>query len=225
MSDLRTLFLGDDHTWKFLLECALRTVTMFVVVLLLFKITGKKEVRQFSVLELIVVIGLGSALGDSMIYVDSPILPSVVAMFVVLLCYWAMNKWTSRDRAMEKLIEGDVVQVFGNGVIDMAALKKEGMTVHEFYGELRVQHVEHLGQVKSAYVEINGEVSVFFQPDDRVRFGLPLAPELLHDKETPTSGAVACTGCGTMHQGPMQLPCARCGAMRWVAASNTKRVG
>lgn len=226
MNDWQTLLLGEHHAWVFLLECAIRAAIMFAAVLILFKLTGKREVRQFSVLELIVVIGLGSALGDPMIYTESPILPSIVAMLVVLICYWFMNKWTSRFRSLEKLIEGKVVQVFGNGVLDIEALKKEGMTAHEFYGELRVQHVEQLGQVKSAYVEINGVVSVFFLPDSEVVHGLPIAAEHLCSTEEIAEGPVACRGCGkVMHQPKGSEPCDRCGAARWLKASNAKRIG
>lgn len=226
MSDWQTLLLGADNSWTFVLECALRAAIMFVAVLFLFKLTGKREVRQFSVLELIVVIGLGSALGDPMIYTESPILPSVVAMLVILLCYWVLNKWMNRARALEKLIEGEVVNVFANGVVHIEAMKKEGITTHEFYGELRGQHVEQLGQVKSAYIEIDGKVSVFFLPDSEVSYGLPIAPEILRSKEYVAEGTIACCGCGTLKEHPAgNDPCTRCGTSRWVKASNAKRMG
>ena len=57
MDDWQRILIGDDRSWTFLLETAGRSVFMCVVLLLLFKLTGKKEVRQFSVLELIVIIG------------------------------------------------------------------------------------------------------------------------------------------------------------------------
>ncbi|MBL7983693.1 MAG: DUF421 domain-containing protein, partial [Flavobacteriales bacterium] len=179
MSDPRTLFLGEEGTWAFLLECALRACLMFLFALALMKLTGKKEVRQFSVLELIVIIGLGSALGDAMIYTDSPLLPSCVAIAVVLSLYWGLNKWTNRAPRLEAFIEGKVTRVLYEGVVDLVALDEEGMSAAEFFGDLRVHHLEHLGQVKSAYVEIDGEVSVFFHEDAQVRPGLPLAPEAL----------------------------------------------
>ncbi|MBP6311758.1 MAG: DUF421 domain-containing protein, partial [Flavobacteriales bacterium] len=156
-------------------------------------------------------------------YVDSPILPRMVSMFIVLLCYWLVSKWASRSRTMEKLIEGSVVQVLCNGLVNIEALKKEGMTPHEFYGELRVQHVEHLGQVKSAYIEIDGEVSVFFQPDDAVQYGLPIAPELIRSRIIPVRGPVACAGCGSVHGNLQSLECTRCGTDHWIEASNAKR--
>ncbi|HEY0978182.1 MAG TPA: YetF domain-containing protein [Flavobacteriales bacterium] len=227
MSDLRTLFLGD-HSWIFLLECALRTVLMFVFALLLMKITGKKEVRQFSVLELLVIIGLGSALGDAMIYTDAPILPSLVSIGVVLLCYWALNKWTNHAPRLEALIEGRVTRVLQDGVIDLQALDSEGLSVTEFLGELRVMQVEHLGQVKAAHVEIDGEVSIFFRADAEVVPGLPLAPDVLvsgTSLQQVSAFPACCVHCGNQRaDGNGDGRCGKCGKDEWVPAVSFERV-
>lgn len=227
MSELRTLFLGEDNAWIFLLECALRTAIMFLLVLALMKFTGKKEVRQFSVLELLVIIGLGSALGDPMIYTDAPLLPSLVAITVVLFFYWALNKLTNRAPRLEAYIEGKVQRVLHEGIVDLRALDEEGLSVAEFFGDLRVLHIEHLGQVKSAYVEIDGEVSVFFHPDADVRRGLPLAPEVL-SSGAPFSAMrlfpCCCVHCGCVaDRVAVTEVCPLCGKNSWVPAMDHKR--
>ncbi len=228
MNGWRTIFLGDDNPWIFLAECALRTGLMFLIALVLFKVTGKKEVRQFSILELIVIIGLGSALSDPMIYTTSPVLPSVVAMAVTLLLYWAVNKWTNRAPRVEAMVEGAVTRVFFDGIVELKALDTEGMSPDEFFGELRALHVEHLGQVKAAYVEIDGKLSVFFHPDDEVRPGLPIAPEALAAGDasaTPADGPVCCGRCGyTVVQGLAPSACPYCEHDSWVPAISFVRV-
>lgn len=225
MNDLRTIFLGPDRAWIFLVECGLRTAMMFLIVLLLFKLTGKKEVRQFSILELIVIIGMGSALGDPMIYEEVAILPSAVAMFVVLTLYWIMNRSMNRNRSLEKLVEGRVVRLFSQGRLELESLQKEGLTVREFYGELRTHHVSQLGQVKSAYLEIDGSVSVFFHPDEEVQPGLPILPELLRPHEALVIGPAACASCGSLSTiADPPLACSCCGNGKWVQASTEKRV-
>src|SRR5690606_38496541 len=103
-------------------ECALRAVLMFLGTLALMKLTGKKEVRQFSLLELLVIIGLGSALGDPMIYSDSPVLPSLTAIATTLFCYWGVNRWASRFPAVKQAVSGRVRRVLYDGVIDLRAL-------------------------------------------------------------------------------------------------------
>jgi len=227
MNEWKTILLGAENSWIFLLECALRAGLMFLFVLVLFKLTGKKEVRQFSVLELMVIIGLGSAFGDPMIYIDAPILPSIVAIAVVLLFYWGINKWTNRSPKVEAVVEGAVERVFANGVVDVKALDAEGMSPAEFFGELRTLHVEHLGQVKSAYVEINGTLSVFFHPDDQVQHGLPLAPEILWapvDQAELASGPASCSKCGLTVMEGLPRICPNCAQDRWVRAVSFLRI-
>ena len=227
MNDLRTLFLGEHNAWIFLVECALRAILMFVLVLALMKVSGKKEVRQFSVLELMVIIGLGSALGDPMIYTEAPILPSLVAIGTILFCYWAVNKWTNRAPVVERIIEGKVRRVLHHGVLDLQALDAEGMSSSELFGELRGMHVEHLGQVKSAYVEISGEVSIFFHADEDVQPGLPLAPEALTPGaplRSMRSFPCCCNRCGYLTAGPSEENCPPCGGAEWVQAVEFKRV-
>lgn len=227
MSDLHALFIGEDNSWIFLLECALRAFLIFAFALVLMKITGKKEVRQFSILELLVVIGLGSALGDPMIYADSPLLPSVVAMGVVLGCYWGMNKWTHRSASVERIIEGQVRRILHEGILDLEALDAEGMSSAEFFGDLRVMQVEHLGQVKSAHMEIDGEVSIFFRADDDVRPGLPIAPGALQmgvPRSSHGAAACCCVRCGSLSEGLSAGSCPHCGGASWVQAVDFKRV-
>lgn len=48
------------------------------------------------------------------------------------------------------------------------------MTELEFFMELRLHGIEHLGQVRLAILETNGQISVYFYPDDRVRPGLSI---------------------------------------------------
>lgn len=227
MNDLHTIFIGEDKAWVFLVECALRAVLMFVLVLALMTLSGKKEVRQFSVLELLVIIGLGTALGDPMIYTEAPILPSLVAIATVLLCYWAMNKWTNRAPKVERFIEGEVRRVLHNGILDLEALDAEGLSASELFGDLRGMHVEHLGQVKSAYVEISGAVSVFFHADADVLPGLPLAPEAISVAAPLGSMGAShccCTRCGYLVSHTGEQNCPHCAGDAWVEALSFKRV-
>ncbi len=228
MNDLMHILLGEDNTWTFLLECFLRSVAMFVAVLLLFAFTGKKEVRQFSTLELIVIIGLGSAVGDPMLHDDAPLLPAIVAITAVLLLYRLTNTLTNRSKRVGAFLEGEVATLFSEGRAHHEALKREGLSFLELVGDLRTKHVEHLGQVKAAHMEVDGELSVFFLPDDDVLYGLPIAPAELeaasHAQRVPDA-PVSCSHCGfTVLHGIAPGACRHCGHTVWLRAINTKRV-
>ncbi|MGV3636477.1 MAG: DUF421 domain-containing protein [Flavobacteriales bacterium] len=220
MEDLWRILMGD-HPGTFLLECVVRTLGMAILAFLLFKFTGKKEVRQFSVLELLVIIGLGSALGDPMMYDDVPLLPSLVVIAVVLVLYRLVNHWANRDRQVGRWVEGAVVTVFKAGRVDLRALHQEGLSMDEFLGELRVHHVEHLGQVRAAHMEVDGHLSVFFRPDEAVVPGLPTTPD---ECEVAKGGQPAsCRGCGFTLSAPPESPCPHCQGREWLQALDTPR--
>jgi len=226
--DLHELLIGDQR-WSFLLETVVRTTLMFFLVLALFMLTGKKEVRQFSVLEVILIIGLGSALGDPMFQHDIPLLPALLSIAAVLLLYRLMNLWTNRYPRVGRLVEGRVRTLVHNGRIDHAALRAEGMSVDELLGDLRVHHVEHLGQVKAAHLEIDGELSVYFHASEEVRPGLPISPDREEQELSgPTSltGHVSCLHCGhTLPALQQQGSCMYCGDRKWVPSLSIRRVG
>jgi uncharacterized membrane protein YcaP (DUF421 family) len=226
MNDIAHILIGEDNTWIYLVECVLRTVAMFVVVLLLFKLTGKKEVRQFSVLELIVIIGLGSAVGDPMLHSDAPLLPALVSITVVLVLYRMVNVWTNRSVRFSAMVQGEVVTVFSQGRVDPKALDREGLSVEEFFGDLRVQHVEHLGQVKSAHMEVDGELSVFFHAPEDVSWGLPIHPGAERGTAPSGEAPMCCGRCGSLVEQPsIPASCAYCGHTRWSSTVRFPRVG
>lgn len=215
--------LMGDHPVAYLLECLVRTVVMCVLAFLLFKLTGKKEVRQFSLLELLVVIGLGSALGDPMLDDRTPILPAVTVIAVVLGLYGLVKMWTVRARGVRRWVEGPVVPLLRENVVLLEGLHREGLSLDEFLGELRTHDVEHLGQMKAAYMEVDGTVSVLFRAEADVVPGLPTG---LPEERLPPYGLPAsCCACGhTVHAGPLHI-CPRCGGAQWTDALATPRVG
>ncbi|MDO2098136.1 DUF421 domain-containing protein, partial [Escherichia coli] len=62
------------------------------------------------------------------------------------------------------------------GQLAWEKLHAENMTEFEFFMELRVNSVEQLGQVRLAILETNGQISVFYYPDEEVRAGVSILP-------------------------------------------------
>src|SRR5687768_4326796 len=195
--DTQTLFFGEEP-FSFLVEVFLRTFVMFLVILLGLRFLGKRSVAQLSVFELGVIIGLGSAAGDPMVYKDVGILPSILAFIVILGLYRAITFLINYNSTAEKALEGVPVYIAENGVINIENFEKELIAHEEFFAQLRLRHITHLGQLKFAILETNGSVSIIFYPDDEVKWGLPVMPHLCAEKtnQPAKSGAYACAYCG-----------------------------
>jgi uncharacterized membrane protein YcaP (DUF421 family) len=223
----KELFLGDQE-WAFLPEVIIRSLVMFAVILFSLSILGKRGVKQLSVFELVVIIGLGSAAGDPMFYKDVGLIPALIVFTIVIGLYILVTHLVGRSKRMERLVEGKPICLIKDGRFAIDNFSKENLGQDEFFAELRIKGVSHLGQVENAIIETNGDISVFYFEDKDVKYGLPVMPDSL-DQQTRTiskAGHYACSFCGSTEklQPASTHTCNECGKDKWVEASNRRRI-
>ena len=218
--------LFNDLPLHFLFEVVFRTTIMFVVLLLTLKFTGKRGVKQLSIFETVIIIALGSAAGDPMFYDDVALIPAIIVFTVVILLYRLVTWLTGKSKKFEEFIEGKTECIIKEGKFSIETFKKESLAMDEFFSELRIKSVEHLGQVKNAFMETSGEISVFYFEDIDVKAGLPILPYAfnLKNKNIASDGLYACSFCGNTET--LTTKTARCNVCKrdeWVLAIKTLR--
>lgn len=219
--------LFNDLPHNFFLEVLFRSTVMFVALLITLKFTGKRGVKQLSVFETVIIIALGSAAGDPMFYEDVGIIPALVVFLAILLLYRLITWLTAKYKILEEFLEGKTICFIEDGEFSIENFKKESLAQDEFFTELRIKSIEHLGQVKSAYIETTGEISVYYYPDKEVQYGLPIVPNMFLKKSKiiPTKGIYSCTNCGfTEEKNSEKDSCKICKKEEWVEAINTTRI-
>jgi uncharacterized membrane protein YcaP (DUF421 family) len=219
--------LLNDLPASFLLEVLFRTSVMFVVILTSLRFTGKRGVKQLSVFEIVLIIALGSAAGDPMFYEDVGILPAI-CVFIVVIAFYRLVTWlTSKSKKFEELLEGKTEMLIEQGAFSVAKFEKEDIAQDEFFSELRLRSIEHLGQVKYAFLEPSGSISVFLFADDEVKPGLPLLPALFNaqTKTITKENLYSCVNCAfTQRLSPGTATCPVCKKEKWVEAIKTIRI-
>ncbi|MBP1221459.1 DUF421 domain-containing protein [Flavobacterium sp. 1355] len=219
--------LFNNLPQNFLLEVIFRSTVMFIILLLTLKMTGKRGVKQLSIFETVIIIALGSAAGDPMFYEDVGIIPAAVVFTVIIILYRSVTWLTGKSKKFEEFIEGKTECLISEGKFSVSTFKKESLAQDEFFTELRIKSIEHLGQVKHAFIETSGEVSVFYYADKDVGYGLPILPSQFGTKSKiiPNDGIYSCTFCGhTTEQKAGTATCSVCKKEEWVAAINTLRI-
>lgn len=223
----KELFLGSED-WAFLPEVIIRSLIMFAVILCSLSILGKRGVRQLSVFELVVIIGLGSAAGDPMFYKDVGLIPALIVFTIVIGLYISVTHLVGKNKKIERLVEGKPMCLIEQGKFAVNNFSKENLGQDEFFAELRLKGISHLGQIEQAIIETNGDISIFYYSDEEVKYGLPVMPGSLDNKtrQISESGYYSCTFCGNTQK---LLPasshtCNNCRKTYWVKASNRKRV-
>lgn len=220
------MFIGDLN-FTFAFEIIIRTLIMFSMVLLVLRMAGKKGVRQLSLFEVAIIIALGSAAGDPMFNKDYSILTSVVVFGAIIALYRLITMLASKSEKFERIIEGDPLYVIEDGEFVLVDDISHTFAKDEFFAEMRQASIEHLGQIKTAILETNGNISFYYFPDDEVKYGLPIQPKVYEKKseQVKAKGIFACTYCGSTEElEPGTSECPRCRQKEWVKAINTTRL-
>lgn len=212
---------------SFLYEVAFRASLAFIAVFLFLKCSGRRGIRQLSLFELVVILTLGSAAGDVSFYHDVALLPVAVVFFTLLVIYRLTIFAISKNKYLHALIEGIPVTVIKDGLYELESLKKLNISSSELLMEFRQRGVEHLGQVRLAIVEIDGDVSLYFFPKENVRPGLSVLPPEHRDeyKIATHSGLHCCVNCGFTHliESRCGARCERCSKEIWSPALTNHR--
>ncbi|WP_294225474.1 DUF421 domain-containing protein [uncultured Chryseobacterium sp.] len=224
--DFRKIFLGDLSV-GFAAEIVIRTLFMFSMVLLVLRLTGKKGVRQLSIFEVAIIIAMGSAAGDPMFTKDTAIFVSLIVFSAIIILYRVITLLASKSERFEKVIEGEPLYVIEEGRFILLDNESHTFAKDEFFAEMRQESIEHLGQIKTAILETNGNISFYYYPDKEVKYGLPVQPKIYDRKsvQIPSPGIYACTYCGhteNLEKGPEY--CASCSRNEWVTAINSIRI-
>lgn len=228
--DLKRIFLGD-LPWTFTAEVIFRTVIMYLYALIIIRIIGKRAMgQQFSPFEFMIIIALGSAVGDPMFYPEVPLLHGMAVLTAVVILQRGLTYVVHLSGTVEAFVEGTPQRLVVDGRLDLEGMNSESLSREELFTELREAGVEQLGQVKRAYLEQNGNISTFLYTPRETRPGLSLippwdisAPEALPaGTAAPETGYYACSTCGeTRHfaAGEALAPCSYCEGKEWAAAT------
>lgn len=142
-----------------LLFTALRASFVYLFLLLVVRVLGKREIGNTSAFDLVVALILGEVV-DEIIYGDVTILQGVIAIVVVAIWH-LVNSWASFKSAfIDRLTGAPPTVVIKNGQIQRKNLARERLNEDELFSELRMMGVDGVKEVKQATLEPNGKISV-----------------------------------------------------------------
>jgi uncharacterized membrane protein YcaP (DUF421 family) len=169
--------LVGDFSWGFTLEIVLRTVIMYAYTLAIVRVLGKRGLGHLSPFELVIIVALGSSVGDPMFYADVPLVHGFIVITVVVAMQRVLQEITERSPRWEQFLESRARQLVKGGIVDAEALDREGLSETELFSALREREVEHLGQVRLAYLEPSGVITVFKVNEEQVSPGRSVLPD------------------------------------------------
>ena len=142
-----------------LLLTAARAFAVYVLMLVVMRTLGKRTVGNFSAFDFLVALMLGEVV-DEIIYGDVGFLQGITAI-VVIASLQAANAWlTWWGHGFETILEGKPTVIVRNGTLQEDGMKSERMNGKDVIAHLRSQGIDDIREVRLAFVEDDGTVSV-----------------------------------------------------------------
>lgn len=138
----------------------LRTAIIYLFLVAALRLSGKREVGQMSVLELVVVLVISDAVQNSMVGENSTLWGGIVAVGTLLLMDRAVKMLSDRSPRVRKAIEGEPRLLVRDGRLLTRALREEKIDPDEVRAAVRAHGLLRVEDVRIAVLETDGSISV-----------------------------------------------------------------
>jgi len=141
-------------------DIVLRTIAVYLVIVVGLRLSGKREIGQMTVFDLVLLLLLANAVQNAMLGPDDSLFGGVIAAVVLLAINAAMARLRLRWPRLRRMVEGSPTLLVLRGKVIEEHLRREGLDQEILEAALREHGISDLEEVEMAVLEIDGSISV-----------------------------------------------------------------
>jgi uncharacterized membrane protein YcaP (DUF421 family) len=148
-----------DHMFQLplpILEKLARPVIVYLVLVVLLRIFGKRELAQLNPFDLVVLLSLSNTVQNAIIGEDNSVTGGIIGALSLLAINWLLVRVLFRSRKLTRAFEGRATVLVRDGQIDRRALERESLSSEELIEVIHRQGFENVHQVRCCELEPNG---------------------------------------------------------------------
>lgn len=159
----------------------IKTFILYFFIVICYRIMGKKEVGQLSIIDLIVSILIAELAAMSIEETNRSILISVIPIALLVIIQVSLSLLTLKSNAFRKFIDGNPQILINKGKVNFKQMQKTRYSLDDLISQLREQGIKNLDEVNYAILENNGKLSVF---SDNNVYPMPIILDGVIDVDT-----------------------------------------
>lgn len=148
-----------------MLTIIVRSIIIYLIVLLVFRLMGKRQLGQMQPFELVLTLIIADLATIPMAEVSVPVLHGVVPLLTLVVLHFVLTLISRSSHVFSKIISGKPVIIVNPKGIDYQAMKKLNLSTDDIFEALRESGYFNISQVQYAIMETNGKVSVMPKAD------------------------------------------------------------
>ncbi|MGZ3863843.1 MAG: DUF421 domain-containing protein [Bacteroidia bacterium] len=150
---------GEGNNLTILNMCS-RTALVFIIALILIRISGKRAFGMNMPMDNVITILLGALLSRAIVGA-SPFIATIASALLMVILYRICAQLAVISKAFGKLVKGKELLIYKNGQMLHENMKKAMVTEKDLVEEMRIKaNLDSLKNVEAAYIERNGEISI-----------------------------------------------------------------
>jgi uncharacterized membrane protein YcaP (DUF421 family) len=153
---LTPIFDSMFHLPVPIIEKLLRPVVVYLALILLLRLFGKRELAQLNPFDLVVLLSLSNTVQNAIIGDDNSVTGGIIGAFSLLAVNWIVVRVLFHSPKLNRTLEGRATVLIRDGHIDRRALAHEALTSEELAEVVHRQGFEHLHDVHQCVLEPNG---------------------------------------------------------------------
>ena len=145
----------------------IRAIFLYIVVLIVMRLMGKREIGQLQPFELAISIMIADLAATPMTESGIPITNGIMPILGLLMMHLIISMINIKSTRAREIICGKPSLLIFRGKIDQKVLKKERFTINELEERLRDNNIFNIGDVEYAILETSGQVTVIPKPNKK----------------------------------------------------------
>lgn len=142
-----------------LIQMALRTLIVYLYLVVVLRLVGRRTFGNFAPLDLVLALVLGQIVAAPLLG-ELPLLPAFALIGLLALAHWLQGYLAYRSQRLDQLLHGSARTLIRHGQLNRRVLAAEMISLEELAQMLREHDVEMLSEVKLATLERDGTLTV-----------------------------------------------------------------
>ncbi|WML47411.1 DUF421 domain-containing protein [Neobacillus sp. PS3-34] len=144
----------------------LRTIVFYALILIIFRMMGKREIGELSILDLVVFIMIAEMAAVSIENTKDSILFTILPMVLLMLIQIGLAILSLKSKKFRDIVDGKPSIIIKNGKIDEHAMRKQRYNFDDLLLQLREKDIRSIADVEFAILESSGKLSVMERQQD-----------------------------------------------------------
>jgi uncharacterized membrane protein YcaP (DUF421 family) len=141
------------------MDIAIRAVVLYLFLIFVMRVTGRRELSALAPVDLVLLIVLGDAIQQGLTQDDYSVTGAIIAVSALATMQVGSSYLSFKSKRARRVLEGDPIVIVEHGKVVTRNMERERMTVDDVCESMRLEQISRLEEVEWAIVESNGQIS------------------------------------------------------------------